>query len=179
MEIERKDAIALLEELNFATASGWNNKRLSVKLKALGKMDPESLSVESGDNETLLSEVLTAIEGDEDITITGDDVADAGSKKGKKDKDKKGKKDKEGDKGGKETKAKKEATPKDRFNMRLGTRAAEINKALTKKPQTMKEIVERSGVKPPIHSHMQKLLAQGFVKKDKEGKYFVPVSAKE
>lgn len=64
-------------------------------------------------------------------------------------------------------KPKPEPMGKDRFGMRLGTRAARINAVLSKVPQTMHEILEKAKYDHNITSHLQKLIELGFVKREK------------
>lgn len=64
---------------------------------------------------------------------------------------------------------KKEAVEKDRFGMRLGTRAARINAVLSAKPQTIKEIQKAAKYNKSIHGHMKKLEELGFVANTDKG----------
>jgi putative zinc finger/helix-turn-helix YgiT family protein len=73
-------------------------------------------------------------------------------------------------------KLKKERAQLDRFGMRVGSGAAEINKVISEKPKTAKEILDESGVETPlsrIYGHMRKLIERGFVVKTEDGKYAV------
>lgn len=76
-----------------------------------------------------------------------------------------------------------EAAPagKDRFGMRLGTRAARINAVLSEKPKSAKKIKEESG-EASVAAHLGKLVGQGHLevklgKKTGAKLYFVPAKA--
>jgi len=57
----------------------------------------------------------------------------------------------------------------DKFGSRVGTIQAKINSALTKKPKTMGQLLEISGVKNQQNGHLKNLINAGFVKKTEKG----------
>lgn len=57
----------------------------------------------------------------------------------------------------------------DKFDCRLGTRAAKINAVIGSKPKSAKEIQEEAGYAAQISTHLRKMLQKGFIVKTPEG----------
>lgn len=113
-----------------------------------------------------------------------DEAEEPKKKEGKKVKtatkkaDKKGKKAEKPSKNGKPEAKKKggnggnHPAGSDGFGMRLGTRAARINAALSRNPLTLAEIAKKAKYEGiPFHGHMRKLAEGGFVEKVEGNKY--------
>lgn len=66
----------------------------------------------------------------------------------------------------------------DRFNMRIGSRAARINQMITDKWKSMEQIKKEAKEPNNITSHLNKLLEKGFIeKKMADGKTFFRIKA--
>ncbi len=61
----------------------------------------------------------------------------------------------------------------DDFGTKLGTQAAKNNAALTKEPQTMRELMAKSGASDTFYNQMNKLVERGVVIKE-DGRYRLP-----
>ena len=70
-------------------------------------------------------------------------------------------------------KAKPEKIGVDKFGSRIGSNRAILNAALSVKPRTAREIMERAGLTRPKTNHLNALIGKGLLKKDKEGKYLL------
>ena len=73
----------------------------------------------------------------------------------------------------KKGKKKVEVKPKgvDRFGSRLGTNRAKINAAISKTPQTMRQLMNRSGVAYSLTEHLGRLVSRKLIKKSAKGYY--------
>lgn len=89
-----------------------------------------------------------------------------------KKKKKKKKKDKVADEAPVEEAKEKVKVKKDKFGCRLGTRAAKLNAAITSKPRLPAEIADAADYHKAVYPHLSAMLRKGFIKRDKEGKYF-------
>jgi hypothetical protein len=61
--------------------------------------------------------------------------------------------------------AKKEPIERDAFGSKLGSKAAKINSVLTRKPQTMAEIVEKAQLEETAYDYLNRKAAAGLIVK--------------
>lgn len=57
----------------------------------------------------------------------------------------------------------------DRFGTRLGTKFAAANATLTKKPKTMREIIDEAGLTETCYNHLNRLVRAKLIRRTKEG----------
>jgi len=150
------------------------------------------------DKNHLLNKIAKALDADEKVEVEGaEELAESKTsgkpavtvhkaektKKAKKHETETGTQDEEEDvkkdkkvvktaktkKADKVVKEKKAGAEKDKFGCRVGTTAAAINKALTTKPQTMRQLMAKAGSEGTVYNHMKALVEAGHVKKTDEG----------
>ena len=203
MQILRDDAVAMCVGLDYATAGSWNRKKMRKMLKQIAELGGDSeLEVEEGteDAERLNALLAGVIEAGGDVEVVreldespdepdpvaegevdavaeeeatepeaeeADDPTDEDLEAVEKPKPKKGK-------------AKGEAVAKgnppaekDKFGFRKGATASVFWACVSRKPKSIKELVEQSGVKQQ-RGYAKGLCSRGLVVKE-DGKYKLPV----
>ncbi len=189
MQITRERALKLFSYFNYKTAGKWSSKRMEGKLIKL----PESVDIKLVKNskvEAILIEIVNAssvevVSADKEKTETKSTEKKKAAKKkttagpvskkketkktvskktDKKKKSRFGKKKKAKTAKGETTSAK-----MDKFGSRIGSKNAEVNSILSKKPLTMAQIVEESGGTSTFYSHIKNLIEAGHVKKTEKG----------
>lgn len=149
LKVNRSDVLELFDAIGFEGTSRWNAKRITSKLKTLPayyeSYENEELDVElSGEQETLLQNIVEAIEEDVDVEVVAESKsngkeADADESKPKKEtKSKKGKaqqksKDEEEDEEKGEEDEDVEASPKNTTKPKKGTSSKGAGKKSTTK----------------------------------------------
>lgn len=155
MEINRKQAVGLLEELGNANASKWTDKKISEKFVDFPNLEtPEFETTESKD---LFDQIVKAVNESEDVVVVYEAVP-AKEKKMKKNKekskkDKKVKAAKEKAETKKDKKSKK-TDPKERGPKKGGVLDA-IFKCLTSKPISKEAILAKLTEKFPDRQEEQ------------------------
>ena len=145
----------------------------------LEKMAEEKYPTLSDESTALLAKLEKAVSAETVLEFEGLGEASSngnGKAKGKAKADKATGKDKAGKGKAKakdkaEPKEKKESAGTDKFGSRNGSDRAKMNTALSVKPQSAKEIMERAGLERPKVNHLNGLVEKGLLKKDKDGKY--------
>lgn len=181
MKVDKAVAVALFQSLGRKTADKWTPTVLQTKLNALKDEKRTDLraSLQDKGYEDQLDEILDALEKGGTIEVEGEGEA---PHKGRKKatgaaKDDKGAAAGKGNK--KATAARQAATvrkggeekrQRDRFGSFVGGGRAAIGKALSKKPQTMRELMDKAGVKRTYYDYLDRLVDQGEVVRD--GKTF-------
>ena len=59
----------------------------------------------------------------------------------------------------------------DKFGARVGTNRAKIHAAIGKKPQTMKQLMDKAGVSYSLTEHLDSLVSRKLIKKSAKGYY--------
>ncbi len=69
----------------------------------------------------------------------------------------------------KKGKKKTTATKRDKFGCRIGGSSANVNSVLTRKPLTMKQIIQKTRSSGTYYTHLGKMIKKGFVEKTDKG----------
>ena len=191
LKVKKAEAIELLVALGFKAAKGKKADWLLNRFQEIPDlMEDDGDELELTDAQRALAEgIAEAVDDEEDILITEDkDNSKAkkskGKAKAKKETKAKGKakketkakakketkgKDKAKAKGKDKAKAKKDIAGigKDKFGSRIGTKAAAMNKCVTKKAKSMATLLEEAGLESTLYNHMNKMVDEGhFVRTD-------------
>ncbi len=158
-QIERKAFVALCQRLKLVAVSGdWPQARLVKKLEKFPTLfaDIAKATEEFKLKDTevaYLNELCEAVKSGSDIEFDAKKAKEATPK---------------------EKKEKKESTvERDAFGCKVGSQASKNAAALTKEPQTMKELVTKSGAPDTFYNQMNDLVAKGLVLKSEKG-YCLP-----
>lgn len=190
MKVSKAKTKKMFQAIGFSAAGKWDNPTLKRRTAALHKnIDPDA-ELDDPELNDLLHKLVEASENGEEVEF----VVSKKSKRAAPDKTdepeepttkkKSGKKSGK-KKSGKKTTASKKTTSKkrtsvsgksegkDEFDTVLGTPEAQFNKALSKKAQTHKEIVEKAGLppKPTHYNHLMRLRKAGFVVETTKGRF--------
>jgi len=182
MKVKQEIVVKLFEALGFKTAKSWDESRLLAKIKQL----PELMEETKVKNPNVKKVVKKLLEADS-ITIiptgktgkaeSSERPSEAAMRKSAKGKKKPAKE--KATKSKKKPKEKKEKKEKakaevDRFGRRLGSQGALIDEKLSKTGKTMEAICKETKLPARrVNTHLKGLITKGFVKKDKNDKYFV------
>jgi DNA-binding HxlR family transcriptional regulator len=180
MKVDKAVAVALFQAMGRKTADKWTPTVLAGKLNALKdetRSDLRSALTDPGMEETL-DEVLDALEKGETVEVEGEGEAPG---KGRKKKAGKGSQPATAARGGKKpagkaatakaaTTARKGGSPavaekrkRDKLGAFEGGGRFLIGRALSKKPQTMRELMEKAGVKRTYYDYLDRLADEGKV----------------
>lgn len=165
MTVKRSELVALLEQLQFRTASKWNKARLLGRIEKLPDVVDEE--TDAGDHQDLLDSLLDAVENEQEIAIEDDmkKTPARGTKASGK-----GTTSAKGKPAAKQPAAAKKQVERDRFGSKIGTQCNLINEVMTGKPQTTQAIAEASGMTVSrVKAHMTYLIQKGFVEKHEKG----------
>lgn len=188
MNVSEKEARDLLKAMGFDAVANWKRSKVQDKLNALQELLPESKEVE-GDERTTQQRVINALDEGTKIIVGAAAEETNGHAAGKNGTAKASKKTKgaKASKGNPEagTKAKnkagteKKTAATDRFGRRLGSKVAEIDKHIGKKPKTPDQLAEASGVDiGMVKTHLYQLVREEKVTKSEKGfAEVVPVTA--
>ena len=179
LTIKKETVVKLFTALGFKTATSWDEKRLQAKIKKLPEL-VDGVKIRNPKTRAVLKKIMAANkvvfkEEPERASEAAMRKTDDGKKKATKASDNKAGNKKKATK----TKAKKPVKKaleeqKDAFGRRLGTQGAKIDEHLSKKPKTIATIAKETKMSTGrISNHMRDLVSKGFVKKNKEGEYFV------
>lgn len=185
MKISKEDAVYLLNDLGFADVDQWNDVKVTEYLNGMKKYhdpnDPDSCPKTARGRE-VLEKVLESLAGEKEVFLAGTApgthdpakkkkgakaMASAAKNNGKTNPNEKGKTP------GKAPAGKNKVAKPDRdsWNCRVGTDRNKINMVLSKKPQTMNEIVTAAGTALPHYGYMRYLVQKGLVTRDEENRF--------
>ncbi len=171
MKILRSEVIELCADVGYKGAATWDDAKLASKLKSIDKAVDEDNQPKTDEGKALLKKLLHAIASGEEFEIVND------GKKTSKGETTVNKSTKPADakKSGKAEKTKTEKKDKaalDRFGMGTGTGRANVRAVVSKKPQTIEQITEKSGEpKARVRNVLADLDKRGLVTKTEDGKY--------
>lgn len=192
IKIPASEMVAFFEDAGFPKACDYDLDKLQNKTANIP--DYDEIPIKTDESKTLLNRILSATKAKKKIVVEEDRPAFI-EKADKKAKDKKrnpavepeAKKSEKtskaeakvaakikGKKDAKAAKAKpaKESTVKrDDWGTKMGTTAQKWNAALTSKPQSMGELMKRAKISCTRYPHSEKMIAAGYVVKDKENKF--------
>jgi hypothetical protein len=182
VKVDRMECILLFQNSGFHNAGTWLAKGDD---HILNMVRSHFIDVNPDDGpadpklKPLFDSLVSAVKGNVEIELVGEvPVESNGEAKHKKDKTAKTKSAKADDKPNgepkkrgrkadpnKPPKEKKPAAEKDKFGSRLGSKKAQFNTAISKKPKSMKELSEESGI--AVHNtnynHLKDLVAKGLI----------------
>ncbi len=177
--VKQVSAVKLFEELGYKTASKWSPEKLSAKMKNL----PELTDGVKIKNPKIKARLKKILEHKKVKVVPTEEATElASEKKARKAKVRKGQREAQGQLQGekkqkrikkkttkKTTKKANAAKEKDNFGSVIGTKPATINKALSRKPMIMKELVKRAKLSGTYYDHLNSLIKRKFVKKTEKG----------
>lgn len=179
MQVKRSEAIELLLGFKYQTAPKLRPQQMLNSLKIVAEeqevpeLSPECLK--------LLEELSEAVAAKEEIEIVNDGTKKKTSKKSEKSttaskstpskKSTKGATASSGKKSAKtKPAAEKSAVERDRFGAKVGTQASEINKLIGKKPVTVSEVAEKTGLnKGRVSNHFRYLVERDYAEQATDG----------
>ncbi len=163
MQVTKEAAVSMYQALGIKTAGGLTPARLIKKLNKANEEYDRSTKTEDVDANSLLSDILDALDAGETIEIGEDppEVEEAPAPKKTKKAPQKGKGQPA------ESKPTKEV---DQFGTRIGTNAARIAAVLTHDPQSITDIAKAADTKYGlVYGHLRKLASDGKIAKTEEG----------
>ena len=165
-KIDRTALLTLFQELSIKGPNdSWPNERLLMKATKLPGLVGEAEFELSRESKEVLDDIVGTLKDEGEIEIYGGPKAKAKAKgkasngKAKKAKDKRGE----------------STVEKDKFGSRTGTLISAVNQAIGKKPQTCEEIMSKAGIEDKTkykQNHLKYLLNEGYIKRDKDGRYY-------
>jgi len=183
LTVKKETVIKLFEAMGFKTAKDWNDSRLLRKVKELPEL-VEEVKIKNPNAKKLLKKLMAA----EEVVFAGggkekkekvepECPSEVAMRKTAKKKPKKKTVTKKKRKVAKKKKTKTKEEPKiekDAFGSRLGSKQAALNKCLSNKPQSMKELITKAKIKITLYNHLNRLVEKGAVKKNDKCQYFIP-----